>query len=398
MAPLDDLVRGQYEHYVYPRPIEDLPLWLESNWQWFDPRHAHRMFWPDRDYPSGLDILVAGCGTSQAAVLAYTNPSAKVIGIDVSEASLAHQRRLADTYDLDNLELHHLPIERVDSLGRDFDLIVSTGVLHHLEDPDAGMAALASCLRRDGVLAVMLYARYGRVGVEMLQSAFRDLGLTQNQESITMVREIVAHLDADHPVGTYLGIAPDLGDDAGIVDTFLHGRERAYSIDECVALVEGAGLVFQDMFLKAPYYSGFLASQDLRDAISTLPREKQWSIVERLNPRNGCHFFLACRSDRPREYFEIDFSSDQALELIPEYRYRCSLTDSRLIRSDWSVDLDPRERALVQQIDGRRTIREIAAIVSAETGEPAPQAARYARELVQSLWELDFLAMGVSSP
>lgn len=396
MAPMDDPVRSQYEHYVYPKPVDDLPLWLETNWQWFDPSHAHRMFWPDRSYPSGLDILVAGCGTSQAAVLAYTNPTASVIGIDVSEASLAHQRRLADTYGLDNLELHHLPIERVDGLGRDFDLIVSTGVLHHLEDPDVGMTALAARLRQDGVLAVMLYARYGRVGVEMLQSAFRDLGLTQDEESIAMVRDVIGNLDSDHPVGTYLRIAPDLGDDAGIVDTFLHGRERTYSIDDCVALVEGAGLAFQDMFLKAPYFPGFLASQDLQDVISALPREKQWSIVERLNPRNGCHFFLACRRDRPRDSFVIDFASDHALDVIPEFRYRCSLDGQRLIRPDWSVDLDPSDVAIVHRIDGRRTIRELAALVSGETGDPIHKVRLQVHDLCRTLWDLDFLAMGIS--
>jgi hypothetical protein len=39
------------------------------------------------------------------------------------------------------------------------------------------MKALAGCIRRDGFLAVMLYAKYGRIGVELLQSVFDDLGL-----------------------------------------------------------------------------------------------------------------------------------------------------------------------------------------------------------------------------
>ena len=73
--PLADVVTGQYEAWVYPEPIQDLPAWLVSNWQWFDPSHSHRLFWPDRDYTPDLDILIAGCGTNQAAVFAYTNPA-----------------------------------------------------------------------------------------------------------------------------------------------------------------------------------------------------------------------------------------------------------------------------------------------------------------------------------
>ncbi|MFM8986029.1 MAG: hypothetical protein ACKONH_08235, partial [Planctomycetia bacterium] len=76
--PLADVVSGQYRKWAYPEPIVDLPGWLGGNWQWFDPSHAHRMFWPDRGYPADLQILVAGCGANQAAVVAHTIPGARV--------------------------------------------------------------------------------------------------------------------------------------------------------------------------------------------------------------------------------------------------------------------------------------------------------------------------------
>ena len=53
---------------TYPEPIQDLEAWTDSNWEWFDPAHAHSMLWPERDYKPDLDILIAGCGTNQAAV------------------------------------------------------------------------------------------------------------------------------------------------------------------------------------------------------------------------------------------------------------------------------------------------------------------------------------------
>ena len=87
-SPLADVVSNQYERWMYPQPILDLRVWLANKWQWFDPSHAHRMFWPDRDYDPCMSILVAGCGTNQAAVFAFTNPQAKVVAIDVSPPSL----------------------------------------------------------------------------------------------------------------------------------------------------------------------------------------------------------------------------------------------------------------------------------------------------------------------
>jgi SAM-dependent methyltransferase len=212
-SPLADVVSSQYAKWVYPEPIVDLPGWLAGNWQWFNPSHAHRMFWPACGYKLDLDILVAGCGTNQAAVFAFTNPGARVVAIDVSQPSLDHHRFLKDKYGMQNLELHRLPIEEAGSLGRDFDLVVSTGVLHHLADPVVGAQSLAARLRPDGVMALMLYARYGRIGVEMLQAVFRDLGLKQNEASVLMVKEAIASLAPDHPLRSYIAMAPDLAFD-----------------------------------------------------------------------------------------------------------------------------------------------------------------------------------------
>jgi SAM-dependent methyltransferase len=89
-----------------------------------DPVHAHRIYWPDREYTPELDILIAGCGANQAACFALTNPSAKVVAIDVSQPSLDHQQYLKDKHGLKNLELHLLPIEELSALGLDFVALV----------------------------------------------------------------------------------------------------------------------------------------------------------------------------------------------------------------------------------------------------------------------------------
>ena len=89
-SPRADVVAQQYQKWTYPEPIQNLETCVADNWQWFDPSHAHRILWPDRPYRADLDILIAGCGTNQAAQIAYTNPAAKVVAIDVSQPSLDH--------------------------------------------------------------------------------------------------------------------------------------------------------------------------------------------------------------------------------------------------------------------------------------------------------------------
>lgn len=396
-SPLADVVSSQYERWMYPQPILDLPGWLVNNWQWFDPSHAHRMFWPDRDYKPGTEILVAGCGTNQAAVFAYTNPEAKVVAIDVSQPSLDHHAYLKDRYAMKNLELHRLPIEEVHSLNRGFDLIVSTGVLHHMAEPKTGMKALAACLRPDGVAAIMLYAKHGRIGVEMLQGVFRELGLRQNDLSVLMVKDALATLSQDHPVRSYISVAPDLEFDGGLVDTFLHGRERSYTVDDCLDLVTSSGLVFQDLFLKSAYYPPATSTSAFHAAVAALPKQQQWSIMERVNIRNACHFFTACRADRPRGTYAIDFVSPGALDFVPSFRYRCGLSGNQISRHDWTTTLDAVQATFAEQVDGRRTIREIIAAVGKGPNQDRTLAdlEQFAKTLFQSLWRLDFVAMGL---
>jgi len=396
--PLNDAVSAQYEQWSYPEPIVDLKAWMSTQWQWFDPKIAHRLFWPDRDYAPHMDILIAGCGTNQAAVFAYANRRATVVAIDVSQASLDHHEFLKKKYDLKNLEIVRLPIEDVGSLDRDFDLIVSSGVLHHLADPLVGLSSLAGSLRPEGVIGIMLYATYGRLGVEMLQSVFRELGLGRDEDSIAIVRETLTALGPEHPVMPYLEIAPDLRYDAGLVDTFLHGRDRNYTVDECIELVEGAGLVFQDWFLKSPYYPPTTPADSFHASVAELPLRKQWSIMEQIRPRNGCHFFTACKPERAPESYSINFDSGRYASFIPEFRHGCGLDGTTLSRTDWAIDLDPLGLAFARRINGWRSIAEIISEVSNDHRLPDVEfddVAEIGRRLFQSLWQMDFVAFKI---
>ena len=401
--PRDDVVSRQYEKWTYPAPIQDLVPWLRNNWQLFDPSHAHRILWPDREYQPDLDILIAGCGTNQAAVFAYTNPAATVVAVDISQASLDHQRYLKDKHKLSNLELHLLPIEELPTLERDFDLIVSTGVLHHLADTEVGMNVLTECLRRDGALAVMLYAKIGRIGVEMMQSVFRDLGLRQDEGSVKIVKETIARLPQAHPVRSYISLAPDLKFDAGLVDTFLHGRDRSYTVEDCLDLIAAAGLEFQDWFYKSNYYPQQLTTprNEFSAAVDALPEDKMWSVMERVNTSNACHFFIACRPDRPKESYTIDFSSKACADYVPRMRLRCGVKGTEITQPNGRrVGLDPTQLAFVQHIDGQRTLQQITQRI-AESGIVPPgeiaNVEELGRTLVQALWRGDYLDIALNN-
>ncbi|BBZ40911.1 class I SAM-dependent methyltransferase [Mycobacterium conspicuum] len=395
----DEILSPRYESWTYPEPIQDLRAWTENNWEWFDPVHAHPILWPDREYRDNLDILIAGCGANQAAIFAYTNRAANVVAVDTCQPSLDHQQFLKDKYGLRNLELRRLPLQDVQTLGRDFDLIVSTGALHHLPDPAAGMKALGACLRRDGALGVMLYAKYGRIGIEMLQLAFSNMGLRPDAESVEKVKEILLALPPEHPVHNYFKMAPVSAQyDAALASVFLRGPERSFTVDESLELVDSAGLAFQGWLINAPYYphDWFSPGGSLDQAMSALPEAKLWSVIEDLHVLNACHFFIACRPDRPKKSYTIDFSTADALDYVPRMRMRCGLDSEEIYRPNWRTGLTPAQLRFVQQVDGRQTIRQIARRLAQSKELPRAGAAEleeFGRKLFESLWRLDFVAM-----
>src|SRR6185369_6933001 len=145
-----DPIREFYTSHPYPPPLENLERARELYRDENVIRSEFHLLWPNKAYRADLDVLVAGCGTWQAAKYAFCHPAARVVAVDVSTTSLEHTERLKQKYDLTNLETRQLAIEDVGDLDRDFNHIICTGVLHHLADPDAGLRALQSVLSSEG--------------------------------------------------------------------------------------------------------------------------------------------------------------------------------------------------------------------------------------------------------
>ena len=103
----------------YPRPIDSLEKY-RRHWQDQQRRRAdYHLFWPGRAYREDHSILIAGCGTSQAAKHALRWPSAQVTGIDLSATSVRCTEELKRKYSLNNLQVHQLAIERVRRAGKE---------------------------------------------------------------------------------------------------------------------------------------------------------------------------------------------------------------------------------------------------------------------------------------
>lgn len=389
MEDVSSLVAKQYEAFAYPPPFADLTQEIAKGYrQLGDPALYGPVLWP-RGRPDGpLDILVAGCGTVQAAYTACMNPEDRVVGVDLSEASLAHERYLQERHGLANLELFKGDLREVGAIGRRFDVILCTGVLHHMADPAEGLAALRDVLAPEGVMVLMLYGQTARVGVYMLQDAFRRIGVEQSEAGVAEVRQILAELPSDHYAHYYIRAAHELKDDAALVDTFLHPQDRAYTVPQLLELVKGAGLQFQNWIDNYPYWrnGAWGAESAIAAAVDPLRREDHWAAVEMLRQAAGMHSFTVVHAGR--DLPAVDFDNGDWRRFVPAKAPGLARKAPGLFeRGAYELQCSELEQFVLDGVDGRRTIGEIVEVPALEQ-IPIEERDEFARRYFEHLWKL----------
>lgn len=393
-------IASQYEKWVYPFPIMDLAAPENRARDGGDYTLNFYTYWPDQEKREDLDVLIAGCGSNSAARYAFNHPQARVTGLDLSASSLAHQKFLKDKHNLENLTLEQGRIEDVVKLGKTFDFIDCSGVLHHLPDPVSGLKALGSVLRPEGTIAIMVYATYGRTGVYMMQEMFRLMNLGQTEADVATVRETISQLPTKHPIHDYMSRTRDTKYDAGLVDTFLHRQDRSYTVAECIDFAEQAGMRFMNWWDNIFYYpEAQLNSQHpFTKKIAALPEQDIWKAMEVYNGTIAQHGFTVCLPQRDEKTYRIDFNGKNFMNYIPVARSRVitapanAAPDSVTIqRGDFpSFTLSAVAGALYKQIDGKKTVAECFKASGLLINENIPLE-DFCCEIFRHLWRLSYI-------
>lgn len=362
-----------YTSHPYPPPLENLERARELYRDENVIRSEFHLLWPNTEYRADLDVLVAGCGTWQAAKYAFCHPAARVVAVDVSTTSLEHTERLKQKYDLTNLETRQLAIEKVGDLDQRFDHVICTGVLHHLADPDVGLRALRSALRSEGAMYLMVYAPYGRTGVYMIQDYCRRLGIGVSPQEISDLISALKVLPPHHPLLSSQGGSREFPNSDALADALLNPRDRSYSVPQLFDFIERAGLTFGRWNWQAPYLPqcGSISRTPHASRLAALPEREQYIEMELWRGLMSNHSVVVHPREANNE--KVNFDDDRYVSYVPIRLPWTICVQDRIppgaagvlanqthLFQDLFLIINPREKEMFDRIDGHHSIAEIA--------------------------------------
>lgn len=373
-------LQAQYEQYPYPArdPREEKSRLLIGS-----PSHLREIdywvFGATRPQSQPLRVLVAGCGTGDGAIMLATHMAragraGEVLCLDRSPVALETARARARARGLENMRFVRGDLTGLAAVAPGpFDYIDCCGVLHHLPDPDAGLATLAGVLAPGGGMGLMVYAPYGRTGVYMLQDALERLAPVTDapKQRLDVARRVMRHL----PATAWLRQNGNFGDhltggDAGLYDLLLNPRDRAYDITAFHGLLDRAGLNAACLMEPARYDPGLLLPDPrLRERIAALPERARQAVAEDVAGNMATHVAYVRRISEP-----VVRADAMAADAVPIMREITGIELARMIGGDdrlpfafgtlqVAIAVPPQTRGILPLIDGERTVGEIGAIM-----------------------------------
>lgn len=236
-------VKNQYENNPYPRwtkislynEPKNILSYVNNNNLFVDEKKLKN--W------NNLNILVAGCGTGQHAITTATKfINSQITAIDLSANSLSYAKRKANELEIKNIDFIEMDILDLKYFGKNFEIIESVGVLHHMENPFNGWKALVNTLKPDGLIMIGLYSALARIHIKKIRKKIIKIKNTISNDDIKLFREEVINLENDDY--ELIKQSPDFYSMSSIRDLIFHTQEHTFTISEISKYIKDLDLKF----------------------------------------------------------------------------------------------------------------------------------------------------------
>ncbi len=208
----------------------------------------------------GSRLLIGGCGTGQEILyFAAKLVNLQITAIDLSRASLAYASRKAQDFGYaPRVTFYHGDLRDAERLGHGFDVVSSTGVLHHLKTPEEGLKALLSCLAPGGRMHLALYADYARTHyLDAAKSLAAQQKIQRDADSIRAFRQELLALPESDPASRVTRLM-DFYSLNECTDLLFHVQECWYTLPQLRDVLDRHGLDLMTMKLQPVFKGAYL--------------------------------------------------------------------------------------------------------------------------------------------
>jgi len=333
-------IKTEKKYYKYlsedPDTTEKKPPLLHANDIRLDTLN-HFLFEGDETYED-FRTLVPGGGTGFSTLYLaeqLNETNAEIVYVDASSKSMEIAQTRAKIRGLSNIIWIKDKMNNMPQLGLQtddkFDFVSCQGVLHHMKIPLKGLNTLKDALHDEGGMDLMLYARYGRTGVEQMQLLMRlvNEGVYDLHHKIENTKKIYKILPSTNWFKKGESLTTDhlVYGDAGFYDLFLHEREFIYSVTELYELMKQAGLQFVEYYKKPRELlkpGNWITDEELIGKINDFEIVRQRHIAEIITGNLVFHEFYVSKmpnsTDTSRNVDEITYNPGKHTMQLDAYR------------------------------------------------------------------------------
>ena len=273
-------VREQYEENPYPRWRYTYKIKQEFFLKWIDSEiKPNKIIY--NNYFNKPNVLIAGCGTGNHTISATKYKNANITSVDLSLASLSYAKRKTDELGFKNIEYLQTDILQLKKLNKKFDIIESSGVLHHMKDPVAGLEILVDILEPHGFLKIGLYSEIARASVVKAREFIKKNNFSNSVEDIKTCRQLLINKKNDQLLQTAVS-SIDFYSTSSLRDLLFHVQEHRFTLPEISKILKDLNLEFLGFIHANPLvkkkYSNYFPDDKKNTSLDN------WHEFEKRNP------------------------------------------------------------------------------------------------------------------
>ena len=360
---------------IYPSPFPfDVKDRISKGYREpFDIADEYNLIFPDIGSKKNTveNVLIFGCGHTEALFHALRNPKINFVGVDISKNAINSANKFINDNNLKNIKIENVDLINFNSKVN-FDIIYANNVFQYLDDPIEGFDKSYSLLNESGAIICSLPSSYYFSEIDIIRKLLINLGYSYlDEDNINEAFNIVSGLGGIHPARVRMVEGDKFIDKKDFISRFLVPIFSCFSIDDIFSLIRNSNFYFQSWYSNSLYYPSALLRKEstkhasLYNRINNLPNNQKWDFVCEIfkssNDRYSHTFTL--RKNKEHEFISntllkssnsfVCLRNNLAIKKIPESQ------ETFVISSNYKRKLTDNETLLVDQFEKPIKIKDI---------------------------------------